>query len=33
VASAKTDDEGRELIRLLGMPFRRPETNTAASAA
>jgi large subunit ribosomal protein L5 len=33
VTSAKTDDEGRELIRLLGMPFRRPETNTAASAA
>jgi large subunit ribosomal protein L5 len=26
VTSAKTDDEGRELLRLLGMPFRRPES-------
>jgi large subunit ribosomal protein L5 len=26
VTSAKTDDEGRELLRLLGMPFRRSET-------
>lgn len=25
VTSAGTDDEGRELLRLLGMPFRRPE--------
>ncbi len=25
VTSAKTDDEGRELLRLLGMPFRRAE--------
>ena len=25
VTSAKTDDEGRELLRLLGMPFRRVE--------
>jgi large subunit ribosomal protein L5 len=25
VTSANTDDEGRELLRLLGMPFRRPE--------
>jgi len=24
VTSAETDDEGRELLRLLGMPFRRP---------
>jgi large subunit ribosomal protein L5 len=22
VTSAKTDDEGRELLRILGMPFR-----------
>ena len=34
VTSAKTDDEGRELLRLLGMPFRRaesaaPKTNAA----
>lgn len=33
VTTAKTDEEGRELLRLLGMPFRRPESNTAASAA
>ena len=26
VTSATTDDEGRELLRLLGMPFRRAET-------
>ena len=25
VTSADTDDEGRDLLRLLGMPFRRPE--------
>lgn len=25
VTSAATDDEARELLRLLGMPFRRPE--------
>ncbi len=25
VTSAKTDDEGRELLRLLGIPFRRAE--------
>ena len=34
VTSAKTDDEGRELLRLLGMPFRRgseaPKPATAA---
>lgn len=34
VTSAQTDDEGRELLKLLGMPFRRTETvatkNTAA---
>jgi large subunit ribosomal protein L5 len=26
VTTAETDDEGRELLRLLGMPFRRTET-------
>ncbi|HWA09233.1 MAG TPA: 50S ribosomal protein L5 [Opitutaceae bacterium] len=26
VTTAQTDDEGRELLRLLGMPFRRSET-------
>lgn len=26
VTTAETDDEGRELLRLLGMPFRRVET-------
>jgi large subunit ribosomal protein L5 len=25
VTSAETDEEGRELLRLLGMPFRRTE--------
>ena len=30
VTSAKTDDEGRKLLRLLGMPFRRStESKTA----
>jgi large subunit ribosomal protein L5 len=33
VTSAETDDEGRELLRLLGMPFRRAETTTAPKAA
>ena len=32
VTSAETDDEGRELLRLLGMPFRRVETKTASAA-
>jgi len=31
VTTAETDDEGRELLRLLGMPFRRPETTTQAA--
>jgi large subunit ribosomal protein L5 len=31
VTTAQTDDEGRELLRLLGMPFRRVES--AAKAA
>jgi large subunit ribosomal protein L5 len=33
VTSADTDDEGRELLRLLGMPFRRSETAKTATAA
>ena len=33
VTTAKTDEEGRELLRLLGMPYRRPEPTTTASAA
>jgi large subunit ribosomal protein L5 len=32
VTSANTDDEGRELLRLMGMPFRRTETKTASAA-
>ncbi len=30
VTTAETDDEGRELLSLLGMPFRRPEPAQAA---
>jgi large subunit ribosomal protein L5 len=34
VTTAETDDEGRDLLRLLGMPFRRteaaPQKTTAA---
>jgi len=33
VTTAQTDDEGRELLRLLGMPFRRTETTTTAPKA
>lgn len=33
VTTAQSDDEGRELLRLLGMPFRRTETTTAPKAA
>jgi large subunit ribosomal protein L5 len=29
VTTAKTDDEGRELLKLLGMPFRRIESQAA----
>jgi len=29
VTTAETDEEGRELLRLLGMPFRRVETHVA----
>jgi large subunit ribosomal protein L5 len=32
VTSAETDDEGRDLLRLLGMPFRRTEPKTATAA-
>jgi large subunit ribosomal protein L5 len=32
VTTANTDEEGRELLRLLGMPFRRSETKTANAA-
>jgi large subunit ribosomal protein L5 len=31
--SAQTDDEGRDLLRLLGMPFRRSSAATAEAAA
>lgn len=30
VTTAQTDDEGRELLKLLGMPFRRPEAPSAS---
>jgi large subunit ribosomal protein L5 len=33
VTTAQTDDEGRELLRLLGMPFRRSESAPAKTAA
>ena len=32
VTSAETDDEARELLKLLGMPFRRVEQTTAPKA-
>jgi large subunit ribosomal protein L5 len=32
VTTAETDDEGRDLLRLLGMPFRRIETKTVTAA-
>ena len=32
VTSAKTDDEARDLLRLLGMPFRRVEGGPARPA-
>jgi len=31
VTTAQTDDEGRELLRLLGMPFRRTESAPKAA--
>lgn len=33
VTTAQNDDEGRELLSLLGMPFRRPEPVAATQAA
>ncbi len=33
VTTAQSDDEGRELLRLLGMPFRRTETTAPKAAA
>lgn len=33
VTSAPTDKEGRELLKLLGMPFRKPSSQAAATAA
>ena len=33
VTSASSDDEGRELLRLLGMPFRRTDPAKTATAA
>jgi large subunit ribosomal protein L5 len=33
VTSAPTDNEGRELLKLLGMPFRKPSSQAAAVAA
>ncbi len=33
VTTASSDDEGRELLKLLGMPFRRTEAQIAAEAA
>lgn len=33
VTSASSDDEGRELLKLLGMPFRRTEAQVAADNA
>lgn len=33
VTTAETDDEGRELLSLLGMPFRRPEGATTTTQA
>ncbi len=31
VTTAQTDDEGRELLRLLGMPFRKRQTSVSAA--
>jgi large subunit ribosomal protein L5 len=33
VTTAGSDDEGRELLKLLGMPFRRAESTSAPKAA
>lgn len=32
VTSAASDDEGRELLKLFGMPFRKRQTSTASAA-
>jgi len=32
VTSTHSDDEARELLRMLGMPFQQPEANTAGAA-
>lgn len=32
VTTAESDEEGRELLKLLGMPFRRIETKTATAS-
>ena len=32
VTTAESDEEGRDLLRLMGMPFRRSETKTANAA-
>jgi ribosomal protein L5 len=32
VTSTHSDDEARELLRMLGMPFQQPETSTAGAA-
>jgi hypothetical protein len=31
VTSTRSDDEARELLRLLGMPFQQPETTAGAA--
>jgi large subunit ribosomal protein L5 len=31
VTSAKTDDEGRELLKLMGMPFRKRQSSASAA--
>ena len=33
VTSARTDDDGRELLRMLGMPFRRPDSTAPKTHA
>jgi large subunit ribosomal protein L5 len=33
VTTAETDDEGRELLRLLGMPFRRSSSTSSSNAS
>jgi large subunit ribosomal protein L5 len=33
VTTASNDEEGRELLKLMGMPFRRTEAAKASTAA